>query len=290
MSVVAAPAAGENEARAARLVTAGLLAGAGVLATLFTYQVSWNSTTLSDPHLNAISRTLLVAAWVGVGLSMAWWRVEPGLAVLVAGAGFLFAATGLNALDNALAYTVGRVLVSAVTVFIAYVSLRVVNDRLGTPLKRWFIGGLSAALVVLWALLLPIGEKLPSAGQFSYCGDRCPPNALNVVDWPGPARVARRADHGRDGGRAARPPRLPGRRRPVGLAPPPLCVCPADLRDWVSGPRPTSSSRRRTRSTGRRTTGCCASSPPSAPSARRSRCSRPGGAARRSRPSASRRS
>ena len=91
MSVVAAPAAGENEARAARLVTAGLLAGAGVLATLFTYQVSWNSTTLVDPHLSAISRTLLVAAWVGVGLSMAWWRVEPGLAVLVAGAGFLFA-------------------------------------------------------------------------------------------------------------------------------------------------------------------------------------------------------
>ena len=42
---------------------------------------------------------------------------------------------------------------------------------------------------MLWALLLPIAEKLPSAGQFSYCGDRCPPNALNVVDWPGPARV-----------------------------------------------------------------------------------------------------
>ena len=189
MSVVAAPAAGENEVRAARVLIAGLLAGAGVLATLFTYQVSWNSTTLDYPHLNAISRTLLVAAWVGVGLSMAWWGVEPGLAVLVAGAGFLFAVTGLNALDNALAYTVGRVLISASTVFIAYVSLRVVNDRLGTPLKRWFIGGLSAALVVLWALLLPISEKLPSAGQFSYCGDRCPPNALNVVDWPGPARA-----------------------------------------------------------------------------------------------------
>jgi signal transduction histidine kinase len=184
VSVVAAAAASEDEARNTRLVAAGLLAGAGGLAVTLTYAVTWNSTTLIEAHQTAFARALLVAAWIAVGSLMAWRRVDRSIAVLVASAGFLFSVQALTALGDARAYTIGRVVLSGVTVFIAYVALRVAHDLLGAPLRRRFIGALSGALVVLWALTLPVAEKLPASGQFSYCGDSCPPNGFNVVTWP----------------------------------------------------------------------------------------------------------
>jgi signal transduction histidine kinase len=184
VSVVAAPAANEDEARNARLVAAGLLAGAGGLAVALTYTTAWNSTTLVAPHETAIARTVLVAAWIGVGLLMTWRRVETTAALLVAATGFLFSLQVLTTFDDAAVFTVGRIVTSALAVFIPYVAFRLAHDLLGAPLRRRFITTVSVTLVALWALTLPVAEKLPPAGQFSYCGDRCPPNALNVVTWP----------------------------------------------------------------------------------------------------------
>ena len=189
MSVVAASAARDDRAQNARLVPAVLVAGAGVFVTVLTYAVSWNSTIIQDPHASAISRTLLVGVWIGVGLLMIWRQVEPSLAVLVAGTGFLFGLVALNGIDDAAVYTVGRILQSVVLLYVAYVILRFGQDLFGAPVARRLVGGLAAALAVLWVLTLPIAEKLPPSGQFSYCGDRCPPNAFNVVTWPGPADV-----------------------------------------------------------------------------------------------------
>jgi signal transduction histidine kinase len=184
VSVVAVPAASENEARTARLVAAGMLAGGGALAVALTYATAWNSTTLVEPHETAVSRGLLVAAWFGVGSLMTWRHVDRSVALLIAAAGLLYVLSSLTALDSAAAFTVGRVIVSVTTVYIAYVALRVAHDLLGAPLRRRFIGALVWMQVVLWALALPVTEKLPSAGQFTYCGDNCPPNAFNVVTWP----------------------------------------------------------------------------------------------------------
>src|SRR5262249_33760810 len=175
---VAAPAARDDRAQNARLVTAVLVAGAGVFVTVLTYAVSWNSTILQDPHASAILRTLLVGVWIGVGLLMIWRQVEPSLAVLVAGAGLLFGLVALNGLDDAAVYTVGRILQSVVLLYVAYVILRFGQDLFGAPVARRLVGGLAAALAVLWVLTLPIAEKLPPSGQFSYCGDSCPPNAF----------------------------------------------------------------------------------------------------------------
>jgi len=58
VSVVAAPAAGQDEARYTRYLVAGALAGAGVLAVLFAYGLTWNSSTLQDAHASALTRTL----------------------------------------------------------------------------------------------------------------------------------------------------------------------------------------------------------------------------------------
>ena len=216
MSVVAAPAASEDEARNARLAAAGLLAGAGGLAVAVTYTVTWNSTTLVEPHQTAVARALLVAAWIAVGSLMAWRRVDRGVAVLVASAGFLYSVQALTAVSDARAYTVGRVVLSALTVYVAYVALRVAHDLLGAPLRRRFIGALSAALAVLWALTASGRREAPSVWAVRVLRRQCPHNGLNVVDWPRAGASPGHADHADDRSR-----------RCVGVAVPSSSTAPA---------------------------------------------------------------
>src|SRR5262245_19037293 len=84
----------ESLVRAVPLVAVGV---AGVVATAVTAWAVSRSPILVDPKLAAIWRSLVVAAYVGVGLYV-WWR-RPGsrLGPLVVGNGLLYAACSLNA-------------------------------------------------------------------------------------------------------------------------------------------------------------------------------------------------
>src|SRR5262249_17379415 len=132
-------------------------------------------------HALAVAKALLLAVYVGVGLYIWARRPTSRLGPLLAGAGFLYTATALTAVDRSLPYTVGRVALAVLIVYFAYLFVSFPRGRLQSAVERRFVlavGGLSA---VLWALLLVFAQQLPHGGPLSDCTADCPDNALQLV-------------------------------------------------------------------------------------------------------------
>ena len=104
-----------------------------------------------------------------------------GLVQLVAGVGFLFAATSLMASATPSVYSLGRVLLGAFVVYLMYVFLCFPRDRLGSELERRFIAAATVASLVAWAMAVALSETLPSAGVLAQCDGPCPTNAFQLV-------------------------------------------------------------------------------------------------------------
>ncbi|HEX6680824.1 MAG TPA: sensor histidine kinase [Gaiellaceae bacterium] len=162
----------------------GALLTAGALATVATTWLVFRSPILLNAHSTGILRGLLIASWVVAGTYMWWQRPESRLGLLLAGAGYVYAATSLMASDDALAYTVGRVTLAGFLLLFAYIYLCFPGDRLVARLDQRFIGAFGAATIVLWPLVLAFSKKLPPAGVLNECGSRCPKNALQIAGVP----------------------------------------------------------------------------------------------------------
>jgi signal transduction histidine kinase len=162
---------------------AGLL-GAGALAAAATgWEVS-ASPVLVDPESTGLVRGIFVGLWIGVGAYIWLRRPVTRLGLLLVGAGFLYAATTLNASGNEQVFTVGRLLLAAFVVCLAYIFLCFPSDRLEGGRERRFIQGLGFASVVLWPLALLFTKELPVGGPWADCGDRCPRNGFQAVSTP----------------------------------------------------------------------------------------------------------
>jgi signal transduction histidine kinase len=182
MSVIAAPSAAADETRAARLVAACLLLGAGATATIATFLAVHDSATLVAPQSAAVLRTLFVGLYVVVGTYTWLRRPDSRLGLLIVGAGFLFALTSLNASANSGLYPLGRLLFSAFIVWIVYVVLCYPRDRLVDGAERRLVRALAVAETLLWVSALLLAESLPSGGPWADCAGMCPGNAYNAVD------------------------------------------------------------------------------------------------------------
>ena len=167
--------------RGAALAVAVAVGAAGVLATAVTVWAVRRSPVLVDAHEVAIIRGLFVASYIAVGLYT--WRRRPvsRLGPLFIGAGFLYALVSLDAADERLPYTIGRVLLAVLVLYMAYQFVAFPGDRLRSGSDRRFMIAFSTASAITWALALALSQKLPAGAEFTDCANRCPHNALALV-------------------------------------------------------------------------------------------------------------
>ena len=167
-----------SESRAIVLIA---VAVAGTLATIVTVWAVSNSPILVDPQGAVIWRSLFVSTYVAVGAYTWWRRPQSPLGPLVAGAGFLYSVTSLNASEEPLAYTIGMVAWAGYIVYVGNLYLAFPRGRLESALERGFILAFAVSTTVVWGLILLVSPKLPAGGDLTNCGADCPHNALQVV-------------------------------------------------------------------------------------------------------------
>jgi signal transduction histidine kinase len=178
------PVARPSPHRRSRSTEASLLVAGGTAAALLTWWLVARSPILRQPEGTAIVRGLVVASYVAVGVYTWWRRPRSRLGPLIAGVGFLFAATSLDAVDSPFAYSLGRVLLAGFLVYLMYVFLCFPRDRLGSAQERRFIKAAALLSLVAWAAAIALSETLPPAGVLAECDGPCPHNAFQLVSSP----------------------------------------------------------------------------------------------------------
>jgi signal transduction histidine kinase len=177
---VAAAAARVEERSSAPWAAIASAAGVGVAATGLTYWAVERSSVLVDPTGTAVLRALFVASYTAVGL-YTWIRTPARrLGPLVTGVGLFFALVSFEASPRPWLFAFGRLALAALVVFMAYVFLCFPRDGLDLPIERRVVAALSLSTVCVWAIVLPVANKLPAGGAFSDCGTNCPPNAFQL--------------------------------------------------------------------------------------------------------------
>jgi signal transduction histidine kinase len=140
-----------------------------------------SSPILVDASGDVVWRSLIVGEYVAVGAYVWWRRPESPLGAILAGVGFMYSVTSLNALGAPLAYTLGMVVWAVFIVFGAYLYLCVPRGWLDSPLERRFMLGFALSVAVSWALILLLSSTLPAGSDFNNCGTGCPHNALQII-------------------------------------------------------------------------------------------------------------
>ena len=163
-----------------RLFIAFAVGFAGAGATAVMAWVTARSPILVDPGI-WVWQASFVASYLAVGVYTWWRRPESRLGPLVAGAAFLYSATCLTASGVPLAYTIGMTVFAAVIVYLPYVYLCFPRGRLESRLERGFMLAFALSTALVWGLILALSPTLPPGGDFTYCGTRCPPNALQIA-------------------------------------------------------------------------------------------------------------
>jgi signal transduction histidine kinase len=151
----------------------------------------------SDRVWVALTRGLVIAAPMGVGLATLSRRDDRFAALLVAG-GAMWSLTVLAESNDAALYSVGRIAAWLVEVMVVYLLLAFPSGRLTSSLDR----------VALWSTALTVGllylptallvQDFPEPAPWSTCGIDCPSNAFAlgqttpafVEDLVRPAREA----------------------------------------------------------------------------------------------------
>lgn len=185
-SVSGVQARPHRETRAAVLIAVVV---AGTVATIVTAWAVGNSPILVDRTADVIWRSLFVSTYVAVGAYTWWRRPASPLGPLVAGAGFLYSVTSLNASGAPLAYTIGMVAWAGYIVYVGYLYLCFPRGRLESTLERGFMLAFVLSAVVVWGLILLLSPTLPAGGDFTNCGTACPNNALQIASGHGDTKA-----------------------------------------------------------------------------------------------------
>jgi signal transduction histidine kinase len=125
----------------------------------------------------ALTRALVIAAPVGVGLATLARRSDRFAALLVA-AGAMWSLTVLAESDNGVLYSVGRAAAWPVDVMVVYLLLAYPSGRLTSSLERL---AMAATVLVVALLYLPtvlVVQHYPEPSPWSTCGIDCPSNAF----------------------------------------------------------------------------------------------------------------
>lgn len=153
----------------------------GAAASIFAAWATWSSPLNSHSGATAVLKGLVVASYVGVGLFTWSRRPASRLGPLITGAGFLFACTSLAAIDRSLPYTLGRIDVAVVVVYLSYLFVSFPRGRPSTLLERRFVAAAAGISIAVWVVVLVFAKTLPHGGALTDCTQRCPDNALQLV-------------------------------------------------------------------------------------------------------------
>ena len=182
MATIAAPAIAT--ARSGRgLLRTATVAAVGAVATVLTAAGAGLGDAAGVDAWTLV-RAAMVGSYVAVGTYTWWRRPASRFGAMLAETGLLFAVAALNASTDELAHTVGRVALAVIAVYLAYAFLCFPRDRLETSLERRLVAAFAGVTGVLWLVTLPLAGTLPASGPIVDCGDRCPGNALQLVDTP----------------------------------------------------------------------------------------------------------
>jgi signal transduction histidine kinase len=154
----------------------------GALAAMATIISGWNSSVVADPKITAAVKGVLVACYVAVGAYTWWRRPRSRLGPLVATVGFLYTVTALTASARPLPYSIGRLAVAVLVLYLVYLFLCFPRDRLNTAFEDRFVLVFATVTVGIWAMVLMLAGTLPRGGAFSGCTQNCPSNPFQVVD------------------------------------------------------------------------------------------------------------
>jgi signal transduction histidine kinase len=182
MATRAAPAVNaENPARTLALL--GGLVALGCAAATVTALRLGDASALSPDELSYV-RGLGVAIYVLAGVYLTWRRPGSRFGLYLAGTGLLLAVAALNASDDELAHTIGRIMFALYVVCLAYVLLAHPHDSLGSTFERKLMGVIAVSTGILWLLALPFIRELPVGGALADCSGHCPGNAFQLVSTP----------------------------------------------------------------------------------------------------------
>jgi signal transduction histidine kinase len=181
VSTHAAPAEAAERLTAAAPRSVAVLAVAGASAAVLAGWLVWQSPLVAQPHATALAKSVIVAAYVGVGVYTLARRQASRLGPLIVGAGFLYAVTSLTGVDGSFTYTVGRIALAALVLYFAYLFASFPRGRPQARIERGFVVASAALIVVPWAVLIVFANTLPHGGPLTDCTATCPGNALQLV-------------------------------------------------------------------------------------------------------------
>jgi signal transduction histidine kinase len=154
------------------LAAAALCAGA-VLLTLA-------NAPAGDRAWIALTRALVIAAPIGVGLATLSRRNDRFAALLVA-AGAMWSLTVLAESHNASLYSVGRTVAWAVDVMVVYLLLAFPSGRLTSSIDRVAMAATALVAALLYLPTALVVSHFPEPAPWSTCGIDCPPNAFALA-------------------------------------------------------------------------------------------------------------
>jgi hypothetical protein len=158
-----------------------VLLAAGLSAVSFLVTLSGSDAEFAA--LEALTRALLVAAPLGVGMYLRWGPPPLqrfGAMLLVAGVAFWL--TTLAASDAAVPYSIGRVCGWATELYLWYLALTYPTGRLEHRVDRALVVAGALLLCVLYLPTALLVESYPDPSPWTACGDACPRNAFFVLD------------------------------------------------------------------------------------------------------------
>jgi signal transduction histidine kinase len=165
--------------------TARAVALLGVLTVAAATLTAWSAATspiFVRPTELAVARATLVAAYALAGIYVWLRRPEERFGPLMVLLGLTFALTSPLASGDPTWHTIGRLANAGWVGFYLFAFLAFPAGRLGTRAERAIVYGYLAVAAVGWPLIALTAAKVPSAGVFTACGDRCPDNGLRVFD------------------------------------------------------------------------------------------------------------
>ena len=183
MATTIAPAAAAERRRSTPpAVAVSALAVVGAVAAGLTVWTIWTSSIASSPETAAVLKGLSVTAYVGVGAYTWWRRPRSRLGPLVAGAGLLMAVTSLAASAGQVNFTLGRVALAVLVVYLVYLFLCFPRERLSSRLERRYVLAFAVASAAVWTVVLVLARTMPRGGAFTDCATGCPENPFRLLN------------------------------------------------------------------------------------------------------------